>query len=268
MDEDFLNQMQNEIDSARLNGDRQNLSRLQQDAFLEKEERSMIKEQLDLSDQLTRIDYLLKGFSLQPDSEGNLVWKEPVSEDMRVFSSYGIQLIMNTICFYLNQNTLLSNYDDEQINHKMMEFTKELIWAIFMNYEKVFLYPTVEDSIAALKERLKRKMEVTKYAYEMQGKIVSDKVIYAEKVKEIEDVIEKEIEKMREHLIKEKLKRFPLLIRVIQDTVHSTYQRAWNGQERASIRTHMSISENKSTTPNNTAKAAHAGFFNFGGNKK
>ena len=46
-------------------------------------------------------------------------------------------------------------------------------------------------------------------------------------------------------MIKEKLKRFPLLVRVIQDTVHSTYQRAWNGQERASLRLHMSVSENR-----------------------
>jgi len=267
MDEEFIEQMQNEINKARLNGDMQNLSRLQNDAFLEKEERSMVKEQLDLSDQLTRIDYLLKGFSLQPDTEGNLVWKEPVSEDMKVFSQYGIQLIMNTICFYLNQNTLLSNYDDEQIQHKMMEFTKELIWAVFMNYEKVFLYPTSEDCIAALRSRLKRKAEITKYAYEMQGKVVSDKEIYDAKVSEIEERIEVEIEKMREHLIKEKLKRFPLLVRVIQDTVHSTYLRAWNGQERASIRTHMSISENKSSTPLNNGAVPHTGFFNFGGNK-
>lgn len=262
-EQDYIEYMQQEIDKARLNSDRQNLSRLQQDAFLEKEERSIIKEQLDLSDQITRIDYLLKGYSLQPDKEGNLVWTEPVNEDMKVFTPYGIQLIMNTICFYLNQNTLLSNYTDDQIKQKMLEFTKELIFIIFMNYEKVFKYPTIDECIGVIKQRLERKVDVTSFAYEMQGKKVDRKIIYSQKIAEIEDQIESEINKVRDNLIKDKLKRFPLLVRVIQDAVHSTYQRAWNGQERASIRTHMSISENKSNMPT-LSKKNMGGFLNWG----
>lgn len=262
-DDQYIEQMQNEIARARLNGDMQNLSRLQQDAFLEKEEKSMIKEQLDLSEQITRVDYLLKGYALQPDKEGNLVWTEPASEDMKVFSPYGIQLIMNTICFYLNQNTLLSNYSDEQISQKMLEFTKELIYSVYMNYTKVFKQPTTDECLAVIKERLAVKTKVSMYAYEMQGKKISEKEVYASKVKEIEKNIENEIDKVRQTLIKEKLKRFPLLVRVIQDTVHSTYQRAWNGQERASIRTHMSISENKSNMPT-LSKKMQGGLFGWG----
>jgi len=264
--EEYIELMQQEIDKARLNSDRQNLSRLQQDAFLEKEEKSMIKEQLDLSEQITRIDYLLKGFSLQPDKEGNLVWTEPASEDMKVFSPYGIQLIMNTICFYLNQNTLLSNYTDEQIRQKMLEFTKELIYIVFMNYEKVFKYPTIDECIGLIKERLNRKTDVAVFAAEMKGIKVNRAVAYHIKVKEIEDRIEEEINKVRENLIKDKLKRFPLLVRVIQDSVHSTYQRAWNGQERASIRTHMSISETKSNMPS-ISKKSTGGLFGSWGKK-
>lgn len=260
MDEDFLEQMQQEIDKARLNGDMQHLTRLQQDAFLEKEEKSMIKEQLDLSDQITRIDYLLKGFSLQPNVDGELVWTAPISEDMKVFSDYGIQLVMNTICFYLNQNTLLSNYKEEEIKHKMLEFTKELIYAVYMNYEKVFKYPSVEECIDMIKLRLDKKTAITMYAYQLLGKKASREEVYASKIQEIESKIESEIEKVRQTLVKEKLKRFPLLVRVLQDTVHSTYQRAWNGQERASIRTHMSISENKSNTPNLMKKQGGALF--------
>lgn len=263
MEQDYLEQMQMQIDKARLNGDMQHLARLQQDAYLEKEEKSMVKEQLDLSEQITRIDYLLKGYSLQPDGEGNLVWKEPVSEDMKVFTAYGVQLIMNTICFYLNQNTLLSNYSEEDINNKMKQFTKQLIWAIFMNYEKVFKYPSIEECITVLKERLQKKTDITAYAYEMQGKKVDKKAIYNLKIAEIESQIEAEIEKIRQNLIKEKLKRYPLLVRVIQDSVHSTYLRAMNGQERASIRTHMSISENKSNVPMMPKKHS-GGFLNWG----
>jgi len=257
----MIQALQNEINSARLNAEQNSLSRLQQDQFLEKEERSMVKEQLDLSDQISRIDYLLKGYSLQPNKDGELVWTEPISEDMKVFSDYGIQMIMNTICFYLNQNTLLSNYKEEEIRRKMLEFTKELIFAIFTNYEKVFKYPTVDDCIAVFKERLRRKAQVTSCANELKGIQVSEEIIYKQKITEIEDKIEFEIEKIKENIIKEKLKRFSLLVRVIQDTVHSTYQRAWNGQERASLRQHMTISETKGNHPQQQNKG---GVFSWG----
>jgi hypothetical protein len=263
MDENILDQLQREIDNARLNTDRESLARLQQNAFLEKDEKSMVKEQLDLSDQITRIDYLLKGYSLQPNQEGDLVWTAPCSEDMKVFSDYGIQMVMNTICFYLNQNTLLSNYKEEEIRQKMLEFTKELIWAVFMNYDKVFRYPSVEECITTIKKRLKKQTDISKYAYELQGRHdVTIEQIYAQKIHEIENEIEFEIEKVKQNLIKEKLKRFPLLVRVIQDTVHSTYQRAWNGQERASLRQHMTISESKGSSPLQYPK--QGGFLGWG----
>jgi len=49
--------------------------------------------------------------------------------------------------------------------------------------------------------------------------------------------------KIKEMYQKEKLKGFEHLMRTIQDTVHSAYLRAWNGQERRSLRQHMHISE-------------------------
>jgi len=245
MDEQILEQLQQQVDSARLSADREGLARQQQEMYLEKEDKSMVKEQLDLSDLITRVDYLLKGYTLNPDNNGNLVWTKPISDDMIVFSDYGIQMIMNTICFYLNQNTLLSNYKEEEINKKMLDFAIELIDAIFMNYEKVFAYPTVSDCIAALKARIEKKVEVSAYAYGLQGKKISLDEIRASKVAEIEDRVELEIEKIRQNIIKEKLKRFPLLVRVIQDAVHSTYQRAWNGQERGTLRQHTHISESR-----------------------
>jgi hypothetical protein len=261
MDEEYIQQLQNEIQSARLGMDRESLTRMQQDHFLEKEERSMVKEQLDLSDQITRIDYLLKGYSLQPNKDGELVWTEPVAEDMKVFSDYGVQLIMNTICFYLNQNTLLSNYKEEEIKHKMLEFTRELIYALFSNYEKIFRYPSVESCIEQLRKRLERQSQITAYANQLKDINLSPEEVYKKKIHEIEDDIEEEIEKIKQTMIKEKLKRFTLLIRVVQDTVHSTYQRAWNGQERSSLRQHMTISESKGNHPMPPQKG---GIFSWG----
>jgi len=262
MEDGILQQLTEEIERARLESNKDSLARQQQEVFMQKEDVSMVKEQLDLTDQLTRMDYLLKGYSLQPDKQGNLVWSAPTDSSMEVFSDYGIQLIMNTVSFYLNKNTLLSNYKEEEIKQKMLEFTKELIWAIFMNYEKVFKYPSVKECIDHMKRRLKRRAEVTAYAHKLKGIEADEDAIYKLKVIEIEDKIEEEIEKIRQNLIKEKLKRFPLLCRVIQDTVHSTYQRAWNGQERASIRQHMTISETKGNVTAQPPKSG--GLFSWG----
>jgi hypothetical protein len=249
LEEEYIMRMQNDLSTSRLNMDRENLMRMQQEQYMDKEERSMIKEQLDLSDQITRIDYLLKGYSLQPNSEGELVWTAPTTEDMKVFSDYGIQLIMNTICFYLNQNTLLSNYTDEQIKHKMRQFTKELVFIIFKSYDKIFRYPSVEECLVQLRERLERQSQITSFANSLKGINIPIEKIYEMKIKDIEDRIETEIENIKQTIIKNKLNRFELLVRVIQDAVHSTYQRAWNGQERASIRLHMTVSEVKGNHP-------------------
>lgn len=260
--EKMIEQMEAEITKARLDGERNNLSNMQKDTFLQAEERSMAKDQLDLSEMITRTDYLLRGYSLRPDGNGKLQWTKPVSQEMEVFTDYGVQMIMNTMCFYLNQNTLLSNYKDEEINDKMRRFTKELVYAIFMNYNKVFKTPSVDDCIKVIVERLNKQAKVTKAACELTGDTKTTiEEIYKEKVKAIEFKIENEIEKIRQSLIKEKLRRFPLLIRVIQDPIHSTYKRAWNGQERSSLRQHMSISESKGTSP---FKQESGGLFNWG----
>ena len=61
--------------------------------------------------------------------------------------------------------------------------------------------------------------------------------------------MEREIGKIREQLMKDKLKRYDLCMRCVQDSVHSTYNRAFNGGERTSIRQHMTVSEINSTSP-------------------
>ena len=50
---------------------------------------------------------------------------------------------------------------------------------------------------------------------------------------------------VKEQIIKDKLKRFMILLRTVQDAVHSTYLRAWKGQERTTLRQHIHISESR-----------------------
>jgi len=100
-------------------------------------EQNLIQYQLDLREELERIDHLLRGHQLKYDEEGNLKWVEPTDDSMKPFNDKGVQIIMNVISFYLNRNTILSNYSEDMINWKMKDLGDELADLIFMKYEEM-----------------------------------------------------------------------------------------------------------------------------------
>ena len=209
---------------------------------------NLVREQLDLSEQLDVIEHLLRGHILGmvkvPGTDTEVQqWIKPSNDDMIILTDYGVHLIMNTITFYLNKNTLLSNYDEKTIDNKMEDFSTALADVIFMEYEKVFKYPSTQDCIDVLKERIQRKTDLRKFALETIGKKADEKEIEDGFLKEIEDRIENELSKIKEQVIKNKLKRFEIIIREVQDSVHSTYLRAWKGQERRTLREHIHTTE-------------------------
>ena len=244
MDEDTMNAYDQKIKESQLSTTQAQLNQQQQSMAMEEEGKSMVTEQLDLGDILDKIHNLLRGYILK-SVDGKMKWTKPDNNDLIILSDYGITTIMRTIQMYLNKNTLLSNYDDKQIMDKMEDFSTTLADNIFMKYDKVFLYPTLEDCKEELKRRIKSKVDIKKFALELLDKKVDEKEIEDIVIKEMEDRIEREMLIIREQKIKDKLKDFEILIRMIQDTVHSTYMRAWKGQERSTLRTHMHISETK-----------------------
>jgi len=226
MQQQFAQSQQGQINQARV---------------IEEQERSMIKEQLDLNDELAMIEHLLKG-DVVKITDGIPDWSTPEDKEMIILSDYGIHLIMNTIKFYINKNTLLSNYDEDTILIKMKDFANDLNDTVFMEYEKVFQYPTIEDCKKLLNERIARRIELRIYSLQQRGEKINEEEIGKRIRAEIRDV-EIEIEKIKEQLVKNKLKRYMILIRTVQDAVHSTYLRAYQGQERRSLRQHMNITE-------------------------
>lgn len=211
---------------------------------LREQQRSWVDDQINLGKEIELIEHLLKGEILKKDTEGNKDWQPPKNTEQIVLSEHGVHLIINTISFYLNKNTLLSNYDEETIQQKMEDFGISLADTIFMEYEKVFLYPSFEECKKVFEERIERKVQLRKFAYELMGKEnINEEAIKESFIHEIEDRIESEIGKIREQIMKNKLKRFDLLIREVQDAVHSTYLRALYGAERRTIRQHSHFNE-------------------------
>jgi len=106
-----------------------------QAAVMEEQEKSMVLDQLDLSEELERIEHLLRGHIIK-----NGEWDTDAAEDCPPsLNEYGVRVIMKFISFYLNKNKLLSNYDSETINSKMEDFSIELADLIFMKYREMGL---------------------------------------------------------------------------------------------------------------------------------
>lgn len=179
----YLEQMQREMEAMQTNAQGQQIATAQQGMFQDQKERTLIQDQLDLAPELERIEHLLRGHVIRKDEHGNEEWTEPESDDFKILNEYGVHLIMNIISFYINKDTLLSNYDEDTILQKMEDFSTDLADLIFMKYKEM-------------------------------GMDTPDK-----------------------------RKSFAILVRQIQDIVHSTYLRAFGGKERESLRRHMHVSE-------------------------
>ena len=243
---DFIEEQKRQVANLQFQNQQLNTAQFQQDLALEKQETNIIKEQLDLNPLLDYMNHLLRGDYLELGENGE-VWKTPIDTDLIILSEKGVHLIMNALRFYLNTNTLLSNYETEIIDQKMEDFALTLADDIFMEYESVFRFPSFEECKTKLLARISSKVELRKFALELLGKEVNEVEIKEEIIKEMEGSLNKEIEKIKEQTMKNKLKRFELIMRVVQDAVHSTYLRAWNGAERRTLRQHIHINETRGT---------------------
>ncbi len=106
---------------------------------MQQQDSNLIIWQLELDNILERIEHLLKGDVVTEDAEGNMIYTIPKDKSLIILNDYGVQLIMNVISFYLNRNTILSNYDEVRIYEILFDLGNELTDVIDINYEKMGL---------------------------------------------------------------------------------------------------------------------------------
>jgi hypothetical protein len=200
----------------------------QMSSFPQVKEQNIIEYQLDLKEELDRIHHLLSGHHLGVNEESNEVWLEPQDDRLKIFSEYGVKQIMNIISFYINRNTLLSNYDEKTIMWKVRDFAIELSDLIFNRYEYFFYYPTPEE------------------LYETYAPIASQNNV---KVTERE-LYYKCVQWSKEEL-QNKIRHYPMICLELIDSIHSTFLRALRGETMKSLRTitHISQSVNSGMQP-------------------
>lgn len=130
---EYLNELEAELRDTQ-NKNRQ-LSQAQMSMFGNPIDENLIKWQLDLREDLDRIYHLLNGHVIKEDEKGNQYYAEPDDLRLKPFNEFGVQSIMNIMSFYLNRNTILSNYTSEQVDWKVYDFGMTITDYIFNNYE-------------------------------------------------------------------------------------------------------------------------------------
>lgn len=95
---------------------------------------NLIKWQLELNDILERAEHILRE-DIVMITNGIPDWHPNPYPERRVFSEYGVQEIMRILSMYINRNTILSDYEPQEINDTVFDIGKEINDLLFMKYE-------------------------------------------------------------------------------------------------------------------------------------
>jgi len=230
--------------------------------YMEEKEKGLADAQLDVEVIKEDIYHLLRQDTKEPQ-KGKFVWVDLKNQKQRTLSDWGVDRIMQIIHFYINKNTLLSNFNEEQINRLMLKFIKELNDLILLKYQVLFREPTFEECKEILLTKLDDRKKMKMFSLEVLGKKGNEEGIKKELLEEMEQTIEKEMEKTKRETRKEKLRDYGLIIVQLEIIVFATLNRAWKGEERGSIRRHMNVSELIGAKPN-SPQQDKGGLFSWG----
>jgi len=211
--------------------------------YLEEQEKGIVNVQLEVDSIKSDIYHLLRQDVYEVGEGGVGDWKEIKDSKQRTLSDWGVDRIMQIIHFYVNKNTLLSNFSEDQINRIMLKFVKELNDLVLLKYQTLFKQTNFEECKEIILNRIDEHKKMKMFSMEILGKIADEKKIHKDLLEEMERNLEKEMNKVREEQRKEKLREYGLIIAQLEVMVYSTLNRAFRGEERGSIRRHTTISE-------------------------
>jgi len=215
----------------------------QQQVLLAEEQRGLAETQLEVDSIISKIYHLIRQDTYIEKPDGTFEWRPLSNQQERTLTNWGVDRTMQAVHFYVNKNNLLSNYDDITIKRLMKDFLIGLNNLMLLKYEFLFNEPDFEECKRILKERVENKKKLRVFAMELVGKPFDEQAIEDELLLELETKIEKEFEKVKTEKRKEKLREYETMIKQLDAMVLATYNRAYRGEERGSIRRHTNISE-------------------------
>jgi hypothetical protein len=220
-------------------------------AFAQAGQDNLIKWQLELDNILERAEHILRGDQLVFEM-GHIIWKPNHDTKNNILNEYGVQEVMRILSMYLNRNTILGDYNEDEIAYKVLDFGREINDLFFMKLEDMGLTVTFQEAFQKLYKTEDRLVFSQREGMKVAVKNANGMV----QLFQLNDDQIKQIESEREMLSLEKRKNYPMLIREIVDTVHSAYTRAKFGGERRSLREARSVTQ---TEPLNAQMMAGMG---------
>ena len=216
---------------------------------------NLVQWQLELDSILERIEHMLRGDKPQFIG-GSLIFVPPKTNKERIMTDFGVAEVMRILSMYLNRNTILSNYDEETINWKVLDFGINLSDLIYLKYEQMFASETFAECYNDLFGKMQGELDDSNIM-ELENKdtgIIEYGIVSAKDGKpffvQIKDNMVSQILRRMERQKLEKRKLYPMLVGEIVDSVHSAYLRALNGGERESLREARNVQQSESINPN------------------
>ena len=258
MDEEQQIEMMNQ---AQISGQTQQNASAAASYYMQEQEKGLVDVQLEVDSIKTDIYNLISQKSLKMTDEGKIDWVDLKDQKQRILSDWGVERIMQVIHFYVNKNTLLSNFNEDQINRLMLRFVCELNDLVLLKYQILFYQLDFEECKEIIKERISDRKKMKMFSAEILGTKINEKDVGDKLLEEIEQNLEREMTKVKEEQRKEKLRDYGMLMAQLETMVYATLNRAWKGEERGSIRRHTTISELIGNKPNQQEKG---GIFPWG----
>lgn len=144
MQQQILLNQQEEIETLKAESSYEQAQQIQNDPrkvasmFSYQDSDNLIKWQLELDSILERIEHMLRGDKMTFEG-GHMIWMRAEDSRDRILNDFGVAEIMRILSMYLNRNTILSNYDEETINWKVLDFGQEISDLFFLKYESMGL---------------------------------------------------------------------------------------------------------------------------------
>lgn len=105
-------------------------------AFGSKVSDDIARWQLELNDILEKAEHVLKGDVVVFEA-GQLIWKDNPNPKDNTLNKNGVQICMKFLSMYVNRNTILADYTDEEIRYKVLDFGKRFNDLIFLKYDEM-----------------------------------------------------------------------------------------------------------------------------------
>lgn len=103
-------------------------------SFSSRQDENIVRWQLELNDILERCEHILKG-DVPEFKEGHIIWGANPYPEENPINDKGVSAVLKILAMYVNRNTILSDYDNKEINVKVFDAGREINNLIFMRYE-------------------------------------------------------------------------------------------------------------------------------------